>query len=137
MSEQNHPINELMATTLEQIKAMADANTIVGQPIHTEDGVTLIPVSKISIGFASGGTDFNGKNQKPDAKNNFGGGSGAGVGISPVAFLVVKGGNVRLLPVAPPPATTVDRVVELVPEMFDKVTDLIDKKNSDEDKEVF
>ena len=137
MSEQNHPINDLMATTMEQIKAMADANTIVGQPIHTEDGVTLIPVSRVSLGFASGGTDFNGKNQKPDGKNNFGGGSGAGVSISPVAFIVVKNGNVRLLPVAPPPATTVDRVVELVPEMFDKVTEFIDKKDADEDKEVF
>lgn len=137
MSEQNHPINELMSTTMEQIKAMAGANTIVGEPIRTEDGVTLIPVSKISIGFASGGTEFSGKNPKPDAKNNFGGGSGAGVNIAPVAFVVVKDGNVRLLPVAPPPATTVDRVVELVPEMFDKVTDYIGKNNHSEDKETF
>ena len=137
MSEQKHPINDLMATTLEEIKGLAEANTIVGQPIHTEDGITLIPVSKISMGFASGGTDFNGKNAKLDGKNNFGGGAGAGVNIAPVAFLVVKGGNVRLLPVAPPPATTVDRVVELVPEMFDKVTDFIDKKTQGEDKEVF
>lgn len=137
MSEQNHPINELMSATMEQIKSMAGTNTIVGQPIHTEDGVTLIPVSKISMGFASGGTDFAGKNQKPDGKNNFGGGSGAGVNISPVAFVVVKGGNVRLLPVAPPPATTVDRVVELVPEMFDKVTEFLDKNEHSEDKEIF
>ena len=137
MSEQNHPIHELLTNTMEHIRTMTDANTIVGQPIHTEDGVTLIPVSKVSLGFVSGGTDFTGKNQKPDAKNNFGGGSGAGVNIAPVAFLVVKNGNVRLLPVAPPPATTVDRVVELVPEMFDKVADLIDKKDGGEDKETF
>jgi len=137
MSEQKHPINDLMATTMDEIRALAGANTIVGQPIHTDDGVTLIPVSKISMGFASGGTDFNGKNAKPDGKNNFGGGAGAGVNITPVAFLIVKGGNVRLLPVAPPPATTADRVVELVPEMFDKVTDFIDKKTQGEDKEVF
>lgn len=137
MSEQKHPINDLMSTTMEEIKSMAEANTIVGQPIHTDDGVTLIPVSKISMGFASGGTDFNGKNAKPDGKNNFGGGAGAGVNIAPVAFVVIKGGNVRLLPVAPPPATTVDRVVELVPEMFDKVTDFIDKKAQDGDKEIF
>lgn len=137
MSEQKHPINDLMSTTMEEIKALAEANTIVGQPIHTEDGVTLIPVSKISMGFASGGTDFNGKNAKPDGKNNFGGGAGAGVNIAPVAFLVVKGGNVRVLPMAPPPATTVDRVVELVPEMFDKVTDLLDKHGQDGDKEAF
>ena len=134
MSEQKHPINELMATTMEQIKNMAGANTVVGEPIQTEGGVTLIPVSKISIGFASGGTDFNGKNA---AKNNFGGGSGAGVNISPVAFIVVNGTNVRVLPVSPPPASTVDRVIEMVPEMFDKVTDYIDKKKLDEDKEEF
>ena len=134
MSEQKHPINELMATTMEQIKNMAGANTVVGEPIRTEGGVTLIPVSKISIGFASGGTDFSGKNT---AKNNFGGGSGAGVNISPVAFIVVNGTNVRVLPVSPPPASTVDRVIEMVPEMFDKVTDYIDKKKPDEDKEEF
>ena len=137
MSEQNHPIHELLSNTMEHIRAMTDTNTIVGQPIHTEDGVTLIPVSKVSLGFVSGGTDFTGKHQKPDAQNNFGGGSGAGVNISPIAFLVVKNGNVRLLPVAPPPATTVDRVVELVPEMFDKVTDFIDKKSDGGDKETF
>lgn len=136
MNEQKHPINDLMSTTMEEIKALAEANTIVGQPIHTEDGVTLIPVSKVSAGFASGGTDFNGKNAKPDAKNNFGGGAGAGVNITPVAFIVVKGGNVRVLPVAPPPASTADRVVEMVPEMFDKVTDFIEKKTQNEDKEV-
>lgn len=137
MSENNHPINDLMSTTLQKIREMVDTNTIVGQPIHTEDGVTLIPVSKLSFGFASGGTDFTTKNQKPEAKNSFGGGSGAGVNIAPVAFLVVKNGNVRLLPVAPPPANTVDRVVEMVPDMFDKVTDLIDKKSETGDKEAF
>lgn len=135
MSEQKHPINELMATTMEQIKSMAGANTIVGEPIHTDGGVTLIPVSKISIGVASGGTDFSGKNA--GTKNNFGGGSGAGVSITPVAFIIVNGTNVRILPVSPAPASTVDRVVEMVPEMFDKVTDYIDKKKQGEDKEVF
>ena len=135
MSEQNHPINELMSTTMEQIKTMAEANTIVGEPIHTEGGVTLIPVSKISVGFASGGSDFNSKNAA--AKNHFGGGSGAGVNITPVAFVIVNGTNVRILPVSPAPASTVDRVVEMVPEMFDKVTDYIDKKKQGEDKQAF
>ena len=129
-----HPINGLMETAMQSIKDMVDVNTIVGEPIHTEGGITLIPVSKISIGFASGGTDFNGKNSP---KNNFGGGSGAGINISPVAFIVVNGTNVRLLPVAPPSASTVDRVIEMVPEMFDKVTDYIDKKKLDQDKEEF
>lgn len=76
------------------------------------------------------------KNQKPEADNAFGGGSGAGVNISPVAFLIVKGDTVKLLPVAPPAGNTVDRVVELVPEMFDKVTGYMEK-NKKEDKDTF
>lgn len=133
MNEQTHPVNDLMSSTMEELKNLAGANAIVGQPIEVGE-VTLIPVSKVSAGFASGGTDFTGKNAKPDRKNHFGGGAGAGVNISPVAFLVVKGGSVRLLPVAPPPATTVDRVVEMVPELIDKVSELIEKKqNGDSD----
>lgn len=136
MSENRHPINELMSTTMQKIREMVDANTIVGQPIQTQDGVTLIPVSRLSFGFASGGSDFTTKNQKPDGKNSFGGGGGAGVSVEPVAFLVVKDGFVRLLSVAPPPATTVDRVIELAPEMFDKVTGYIDKKTDAGDKDT-
>ena len=127
MSE--HPINDLMSTTMEKIRSMVDANTIIGQPIQTPDGVTLIPVSKLSFGFASGGSDFATKSQKPESKNSFGGGSGAGVKLEPVAFLVVReDGSVKLLPVAPPPATTVDRVIETVPEVVDKVTGFIEKQ---------
>jgi sporulation protein YtfJ len=126
MSENNHPINDLMETTMAKIREMVDTNTVVGQPIVTEDGVTLIPVSKLSFGFASGGSDFAGKNQQ--TSKNFGGGAGAGVSVMPVAFLVVKDGNVKLIPVAPPAADTAGRVVEMVPEMFDKVTGYIDKK---------
>lgn len=137
MSENSHPINELMSTTMEKIREMVDANTIVGQPIQTQDGVTLIPVSRLSFGFASGGSDFATKNQKPEGgKNSFGGGSGAGVKVEPVAFLVVKDGFVRLLPVAPPPATTVDRIIELAPDMFDKVTGYIDKKTEPRQPEI-
>ena len=123
----NHPINDLMSTTMEKIRTMVDANTIIGQPIQAE-GVTLIPVSRLSFGFASGGSDFTTKNQKPAAANSFGGGSGAGAKLEPVAFLVVKGESVRLLPVAPPPGTTVDRVIEMVPEVVDKVTGFIEKQ---------
>ena len=135
MNEKNHPINDLMATTMEKIRSMVDANTIIGQPIQTQDGVTLIPVSRLSFGFASGGSDFAAKNQKPETKNSFGGGSGAGVKVEPVAFLVVKDGSVRLLPVAPPPGDTVSRVVDLVPEMFERVTGYIDKKTAGESGE--
>lgn len=125
--EHKHPINDLLSTTMEKIRTMVDANTIIGQPIRAE-GVTLIPVSKLSFGFASGGSDFTTKNQKPTAPNTFGGGSGASAKLEPVAFLIIKNESVRLLPVAPPPATTVDRVVELVPEMVDKVTGFIEKQ---------
>lgn len=128
MSENNHPINEVLQTTMNKIREMVDANTVVGQPIVTQEGITLIPVSKISLGFATGGTDF-GKSQ--NVPKNFGGGAGAGVNVVPVGFLIVKDGNVRLLPVAPPASDTAGRVVELVPEMFDKVTDYIDKKTAD------
>ena len=127
MSENNHPINEVLQTTMSKVKEMVDANTVVGQPITTQDGVTLIPVSRMSFGFATGGSDF-GKAQ-PWC---FGGGSGAGVSVIPMAFLIVKDGNVRMLPVAPPPGDTISRVVDLVPDMFDRVTGYIDKKSAGE-----
>ena len=136
MSEQKHPISELMGTTMQKIREMVDVNTIVGQPITTPDGVTLIPVSKVSFGFGSGGSDFTSKHQKADAPNAFGGGSGAGVKITPVAFLIVRGESVRLLNVDPPAASTVDRVVEMVPEVIDKVTGFLEK-NKEQDKEGF
>lgn len=135
MNEKNHPISDLMSTTMQKIREMVDVNTIVGQPITTPEGITLIPISKLSFGFASGGSDFVSKNHKPGEDNTFGGGSGAGVNISPVGFLIVKGDSVRLLPVDPPAATTVDRVIEMVPEVVDKVTDFLEKKK--EDKETF
>ena len=125
-NEKNHPLSELMRTTMERIQAMADANTVVGEPIQA-DGVTLIPVSRLSIGVAGGGTEFSTKKQ-PGQDSNFGGGSGASAKLEPVAFLVVRDGNVKLLPVMPPPATTVDRVIEAVPEVVDKVTDFIEKQ---------
>lgn len=128
MSENTHPINEVLHTTMNKIREMVDANTVVGQPIHTEDGVTLIPVSRLSFGFATGGSDF-GKTQ--NVPKNFGGGAGAGVNVVPVAFLIVKDGSVRLLPVAPPANDAAGRVVELVPEMFEKVTGYIDKKTAE------
>ena len=130
----SHPINELMSTTMEKIRTMVDSNTIIGAPVQA-DGVTLIPVSKLSFGFASGGSDFTTKTQKAAQANPFGGGGGASVKLEPVAFLVVKDGSVRLMSVAPPASNTVDRVIEMVPEVVDKVTDFLDKKK--EDKETF
>lgn len=133
--EKQHPINELMGTTMEKIKTMMDANTIIGEPIQAGD-VTLIPVSRLSFGFAGGGSDFVTKNQKPGTDNTFGGGSGASAKLEPVAFLIVRGENVKLLPVAPPPATTVDRVIETVPEVVDKVTAFIEKQQEKKTKAV-
>lgn len=119
-----HPLGDLMETTMQKIREMVDVNTIIGRPIVTGDGITLIPVSKVTFGFASGGTDFKTKNQQPNQGNSFGGGSGAGVSIVPVAFLVVKDGNVRLINVTPPANSTIDRVIDLVPEVIDKISSL-------------
>lgn len=125
---EKHPIGDLMEITMEKIREMVDANTIVGSPIVTTDGITLIPISKVSFGFASGGSDFPSKQQQPSPNNTFGGGSGAGVHIVPVAFLIVQGSSIKLLNISPPASTTVDRIIELVPEVIDKVNDLLNKE---------
>ena len=127
--EKQHPIGDLMTTTMQKLREIADVNTIVGKPIVAGE-ITIIPISKLTVGFASGGSDFTSKNQKPEDDNSFGGGSGAGMNLSPVAFLIVKGDSVRLMPVAPPPGTAVDRVV---PDEIDKVTGFIEKQQ-DKDK---
>ncbi|MHA5221162.1 GerW family sporulation protein [Dysosmobacter sp.] len=125
--EKKAPLNDLMRSTMEKIHEMVDTNTIVGQPITTPDGVTLIPISKVSFGFGSGGADY-GKVQPKD----FGGAAGAGVKIDPVAFLVIKEGTTRVLPVAVPASTTLDRVVEMVPDLMEKVEKYFDKKKEDQ-----
>ena len=130
MSEHVNPISDVMATTLQKLREMIDVNTIVGEAIHTPDGLTLIPISQLSMGFASGGSEF-GKTPKVEGKNNFGGGAGAGVKIEPIAFLVVRGDNVRLLPVGPGPVSTLDRVVDMVPDVVDKVTTFIEQRKAD------
>ncbi|MDR2615777.1 MAG: GerW family sporulation protein [Oscillospiraceae bacterium] len=127
-----HPIGDLMDTTMQKIREMVDANTIVGEPIVTTDGITLIPVSRVTFGFTSGGTDFHSKNKPADAGASFGGGSGAGVNIVPVAFLIVKGESVRLLSIAPPATTTLDRVVEAVPEVMDRVGDFLRERKKED-----
>lgn len=124
-----HPISDLMATTMEKIRDMMDANTVVGKPIEA-GGVTVIPVSKISIGYGSGGSDFAQKNQKPDHSNAFGGGAGMGVSITPVSFLIIKDGNVRVVSVEQPAPTAVERVMEMVPDVVDKVGTVVNKKIS-------
>ena len=132
--EKSNSLSELISTTMEHVRTMADANTIIGTPIQAE-GVTLIPVSRMSFGVAGGGTEFSTKKQTgPDG--SFGGGSGASAKLEPVAFLVVREGSVKLLPVAPPPATTVDRVIDAVPEVVDKVTSFIESQQAKKEQKA-
>ena len=120
-----HPIQGLMNVTMDKIRQMADSNTIIGKPIKTDDGTTILPVSRISFGFASAGTDFDGKNVAN--KDLFGGGSGAGVHIQPVAFLVVKDGCVRTIQLSDG-SNTIDRALTMLPELVDKVSALLKKE---------
>jgi len=126
-NKMNHPLSDLMRSTMEKVHEMVDTNTIIGQPITTPDGVTLIPISRVNLAFGGGGGDY-GKG----AKENFGGGAGAGVKIDPVAFLILKDGVARMLPVAAAPLSTVDRIVDMVPVVMDKVEKYIDKKQEKE-----
>ncbi len=127
-------INNMVDTTIEKIKSLVDVNTIIGETIKLDDGTAIIPVSKVSYGFASGGSEFSGR--KINDENLFGGGSGAGVTISPVAFLTVnKNGNIKVLHVEPVSSTT-EKVIDLVPDVVDKIGSMIKKsdKNLKDDK---
>ena len=116
----NHPLSDMMTNTMSKIKDMIDVNTVIGSPITTPGGVTIIPVTNVSIGYGGGGSDFATKNYPPARDNAFGGGAGAGIKITPVAFLVIRGENVRMLPVAEPASTSVDRLIELLPDLLEK-----------------
>ena len=122
---QNLP--NMLDNTISKIREMLNANSVVGEPITTADGVTIIPISKISVGLGGGGSDFVSKNVNHH-ENPFGGGVGAGVKVTPVAFLVIKDGSVRMLPVATPANTTADRVVEMLPDTLDKIASFIDSR---------
>ena len=121
----NNNVEGLMGVSVEKIRELVDANTVIGTPITLEDGVTLIPVSKVSYGFASGGTDLPNKS----ASDLFGGGAGAGIQITPVAFLTVKNGEINLLPVVSRP-DSMDRLVSMVPDLVDKVSNKVSKKTA-------
>ena len=123
---QNLP--NMLENTIAKIREMVDVNSVIGNPITTPDGVTIIPVSKVSVGFGGGGSDFANKN--PNAELPFGGGVGGGVKVSPIAFLIVKDGNVRMMPVATPANTTADRIVEMVPDTLDKIASFIDSRTA-------
>ncbi len=132
MAEKNHPVNDLLAGTIQKIKEMVDSNTVVGTQITMPDGTVVLPVSKITYGFASGGSDIGSKHQK----ELFGGGSGAGVSVTPVAFLVCKkNGDVRILNVCTKANGTVDKVVDLMPDMVDKIASFIPNPNDNKQQE--
>ena len=131
-----HPIQGLMNVTMDKIRQMADSNTIIGKPIKTDDGTTILPVSRISFGFASAGTDFDGKNAAnkdlfgagaPAQQGLVWGGTRAGVNIQPVAFLVVKDGCVRTIQLSDG-SNTIDRALTMLPELVDKVSALLKKE---------
>ena len=117
-----HPIQGLMNVTMEKIHQMVDSNTIIGKPIITEDGTTILPVSKVSFGFASGGSDVGAKTNK----QMFGGGTGAGVSIAPIAFLVISGGNVRTIQLVEH-VSPVDSAINALPDLVDRIGALIKK----------
>lgn len=117
-------LGDMMQSTFGNIKKLVEVNNIVGEPISTPDGLTLVPFSKVSFGFGGAGGDM------PESKKErFGGGSAAGVKIEPIGFLAVKDGSVRMINVMPPAQSSVDRILELVPEVLDKVEQLTDKKS--------
>lgn len=120
----SNSLPNMLDSTIAKIREMVDVNSVVGEPITTADGVTIIPISKVSVGFGGGGSDFVSKNVN-NQENPFGGGVGAGVKVTPVAFLIIKEGNVRMLPVAEPANTTADRLVEMVPDTLDKIASFI------------
>ncbi len=128
-----HPIEGLMKTAMESIKEMVDVNTVVGDPVETPDGTVIIPVSRVVCGFAAGGGEFEmtgeGKNgQSDDQIPAFGGGSGGGVSVKPIGFLVVGNGQVRMLPVDG--NVLADRIIDLAPQLLTQIQSMLKKEES-------
>ena len=133
MSE--HPIESLMMTAMTSIQDMVDVNTIIGEPIETTNGITIIPISKVCFGFAAGGSEFSGetikeynrkdKDEEIEYKLPFGGGAGAGVSINPVAFIVVQEDTVKLMPVDH--SSCVDKILDYVPDLMQKMSNMFNK----------
>ncbi|MEG2353733.1 MAG: GerW family sporulation protein [Clostridium sp.] len=135
---ENHPIDSLLKNTMENLKSMVDVDTIIGNPVQSPDGTIIIPVSKLSLGFASGGSEFSSnscKNNTSDCKFPFGGGSGAGVSMRPVAFLVVQNDTIKLLRVDADHGY--DKIIDTIPQLMDMLKDSISNmscKNKPQDK---
>lgn len=124
----NHPIQGLMRTVMESMKEMVDVNTIVGDAVETPDGSVIMPISKMAFGYAAGGSEFAAKAKSEGAGHPFGGGSGAGVSVQPVGFLVVGNGNIRMLPVDA--NNLVDRVMDLTPQLINQVQGLVSNRKA-------
>lgn len=139
---ENHPIEGLMLTAMSSIREMIDVNTIIGEPIETLEGLMIIPISKVSFGFAAGGSEFKGETMNEYSKKEkeeeiqyklpFGGGAGAGATINPIAFLVVQNGNVRLIPIEH--TSYVDRLLDYVPDLMEKANAFINKNFQDKNE---
>lgn len=135
MSEQQHPIEGLMVTAMNSIQDMIDVNTIIGEPIETSNNIIIIPISKVGFGFAAGGSEFKGetvdeytKKDKEEAiqyRLPFGGGSGAGVSINPIAFLVIQPNNVKLMPVNH--SSSLDKLLDYMPDFMEKANNMMNR----------
>ena len=141
----NHPIEILMETAMNSIKEMVDVNTIIGDPIETKSGMVIIPISKVCFGFAAGGSEFKGetideykrkeKEEEVQYRLPFGGGSGAGISINPVAFVIVQKDTIKVLPVEH--TSAIDKLMDYIPDLMDRANDIIEKtddKIDDDDK---
>jgi len=115
----------MLENTIAKIKEMIDVNSVIGDPITTADGVTIIPVSKVSVGFGGGGSDY-----AKSSRDAFGGGAGGGMSVTPICFLIVSNGNVRMMPVPVAASSTADRIVEMVPDTLDKIASFIDSRTA-------
>ena len=121
---EENKINALMDMTVSKIRQLVDADTIIGKPISTPDGITVIPVSRMSFGIGTGGTT--------GSKGiSFTGGNGAGVKVEPVGFFVIKDGTCRMISVSSNPLSTMDRVVEMMPDVLDRIDNIVNKKNKE------
>ncbi len=130
-----HPIENLMMTAMTSLENMIDVNTVVGDIVTTQDGTVIIPISKVCFGFAAGGSEFNTNKLNKfseEAKLPFGGGSGAGVNISPMGFLIVKDNITKLLTFEG--MTSVDKMIDMIPDVINKATEVITKTKEKPEK---
>ncbi len=132
--KKQQPLESLMGTTIEKIKQMVDVNTVVGTPIASPDGTIIVPVSKVSYGFASGGSSFVAKSA-PN-KDLFGGGTGAGVSVSPIAFIVISNGDAKVLTIDPPNTGVAEKALAMAPDVIEKIKAMFTKDDKEKSNET-